>query len=99
MTADERRRKAIYAYYDTYREYKQLDNVREHIRVEMSGDTLIEIHRFYGERKGERILRVTQEEGEYEDVSAEVRAYEQATDQLKTMIQSRRAMMDTRHRA
>lgn len=99
MTADERRRKAIYNYYDTYREYKQLDNVREHIRVEMSGDTLIEIHRYYGERKGERVLRVTQEEGEYEDVSAEVRAYEQATNQLAALIRSRRESQETRRRA
>ena len=44
MTADERRRKAIEGYYKAYREYKKLDTVREHMRVEMSGDTLIEIH-------------------------------------------------------
>lgn len=90
MTADECRRKAIYNYYDTYREYKQLDNVREHMCIEMSGDVLIEIHRYYGERKGECILRVRREESEDAEVSAEVVAYEQATRQLEALIWSRR---------
>lgn len=75
MTADERRRKAINEYYSKYREYQKLDNVREHMRVEISGDTLIEIHRYYGDRKGERVLRVTQEEVEGAEVTAEVAAY------------------------
>ena len=88
MTADERRRKAIEGYYKAYREYKKLDTVREHMRVEMSGDTLIEIHRYYGERKGERVLRVTQEEAE-----------EQAADQLENMIKSRRESLEARRQA
>ena len=94
MTADERRRKAIKAYYKAYREYNQLDTVREHMRVEMSGDTLIEIHRYYGDRKGKRVLRVTQEETESTEVSAEVAAYEQAADQLLYMIKARRESME-----
>ena len=99
MTADERRRKAIEGYYKAYREYKKLDTVREHMRVEMSGDTLIEIHRYYGERKGERVLRVTQEEAEGAEVSAEVAAYEQAADQLENMIKSRRESLEARQQA
>ena len=98
MTADERRRKAIEGYYKAYREYKKLDTVREHMRVEMSGDTLIEIHRYYGERKGERILRVTHEEVEGAEVSAEVAAYEQATDQLLSMIKTRRESLEENER-
>lgn len=98
MTADERRRKAIKEYYSRYREYQKLDNVREHMRVEMSGDTLIEIHRYYGDRKGERVLRVTQEEVEGAEVTAEVAAYEQAADQLVSMIQSRRESMGKNER-
>ena len=96
MTADERRRKAIEGYYKAYREYKKLDTVREHMRVEMSGDTLIEIHRYYGERKGEHVLRVTQEEAEGAEVSAEVAAYERAADQLENMIKSRRESLEAR---
>ena len=95
MTADERRRKAIEGYYKAYREYKKLDTVREHMRVEMSGDTLIEIHRYYGERKGEHVLRVTQEEAEGAEVSAEV----QAADQLENMIKSRRESLEARQQA
>lgn len=98
MTADERRSKAIEAYYKAYREYKKLDTVREHMRVEMSGDTLIEIHRYYGDRKGERILRVTQEEAEGAETSAEVAAYEQATDQLLSMIEGRRKSLENERR-
>lgn len=96
MTADERRRKAIKEYYAKYREYQKLDNVREHMRVEMSGDTLIEIHRYYGDRKGERVLRVTQEEVEDAEVTAEVAAYEQAADQLDSMIKSRYESLEAR---
>ena len=69
------------------------------LRVEMSGDTLIEIHRYYGERKGERALRVTQEEAEGAEVSAEVAAYEQAADQLENMIKSRREGLEARQQA
>ncbi len=98
MTADERRSKAIAAYYEAYREYKKLDTVREHMRVEMSGDALIEIHRYYGDRKGERILRVTHEEVEGAEVSTEVAAYEQATDQLLYMIKTRRESLEENER-
>ncbi len=98
MTADERRSKAIRDFYRVYKEYGQLDNVRYHMRVEMSGDTLIEIHRYYGDRKGERVLRVTQEEVEGAEVTAEVAAYEQAADQLVSMIQSRRESLGKNER-
>lgn len=90
MTADERRHMAIEKYYTAYREYAQLDNVREHTRVEISGDTLIEINRYYGELKGEHILRVTEENQKWSEVSAEVTAYERAADQLVHMITVRR---------
>lgn len=99
MTVDERRQKAIYNFFDAYREYKQLDNVRCHTCTEISGDTLIEIHRYYGERKGECILRITQEEGEGAEVSAEVTAYEQAANELAALIESRRENQETRRRA
>lgn len=95
MTADERRSAAIGAYYKAYREYQKLDTVREHMRVEMSGDALIEIHRYYGDRKGECVLRVTQEAAEEgAEVSAEVAAYEQAADQLLSMIKARRESLE-----
>lgn len=98
MTADERRSKAIEAYYKAYREYQKLDTVREHMRVEMSGDALIEIHRYYGDRKGERILRVTMKEEDGAEVSAEVEAYERAANQLLSMIESRRKKLEENER-
>lgn len=98
MTADERRSKAIEAYYKAYREYQKLDTVREHMRVEMSGDALIEIHRYYGDRKGGRILRVTMEEEDGAEVSAEVEAYERAANQLLSMIESRRKKLEENER-
>lgn len=79
MTADERRSKAIEAYYKAYREYKKLDTVREHMRVEMSGDTLIEM-------------------AEGAETSAEVAAYERATDQLLSMIEGRRKSLEENER-
>lgn len=98
MTADERRSAAIKAYYKAYREYQQLDDVREHICVEMSGDTLIEIHRYYGEREGERVLRVMQEEEKGAETSAEVIAYERAVDQLLSMIKRARKRLKENER-
>lgn len=76
MTADERRSKAIRDFYRVYKEYGQLDNVRYHMRVEMSGDALVE----------------------GAEVSAEVAAYEQATDQLLSMIKTRRESLEENER-
>lgn len=86
---EERRRRAIHEYYRAYKAYKELDTVLAHTRVEMSGDTLIEIYRYQGPRKSERILRVTQKEEENAEVPAEVLAYERAAEQLKHMAKSR----------
>lgn len=94
MTADERRLKALKEYYSRYREYQKLDNVRGHTRVKTSGDTLIEIHRYYGDQKGECVLRVTQEETEGAEVTAEVAAYELAADQLIGMIKGRKEIKE-----
>lgn len=99
MTAEERRREAIERYYKAYREYKQMDSVREHTRIEMSGNALIEIHRYYGERKGRLILRVTEDEDEQVEVSAEVAAYEKAADYLISMIKNKREILEERRRA
>ena len=99
MTADERRKKAIYDFFDAYKEYEQLDNVRCHTCTKIPGDTLIEIHRYYGDRRGELILRVACEEEDGWEVSAEVAAYERATDSLAFLIESRRKNLETRCRA
>lgn len=95
---EDRRREAVKGYYRAYREYRELDNVREHMCVGMSGDTLIEIHRYYGDRKGECILRVTQKEEDGAEVPAEVAAYEQAAGQLLYMAGSRRGSLGTGRR-
>lgn len=92
MAADERYRKAIAKYQEAYREYAKLDNVQYHIRVEISGKTLIEIYRRGS--KGKCILRVTKEKEEGAEVPAVVVAYEQATDQLLYMIKDRRRSLE-----
>ena len=56
MTADERRRKAIEGYYKAYREYKKLDTVREHMRVE-GGLTGSNGKRFIGSTEGRSTRR------------------------------------------
>lgn len=91
ISEDERRRKAVYAYYGAYEEYRQLNNVRHHLYVDVYGNALIEIHRYDGELKGELILRVRRREEDIEGVSAETAAYEWATDSLQDMIKKRRA--------
>lgn len=89
MTADERRRRAISEYFRAYGEYKELDEVRHHICVEMSGDTLIEIRRLYSGMEGNFVLRVKRKEEDCEGVSAETTAYEWAAGCLKDMIRER----------
>lgn len=79
MTEDERRKEAIYNFYAAYEELKRYDALRMHSRTALGEDTVIEIYRYYGDSKGERILRVTQED--------EVAAYEQAADQVKNMLE------------
>lgn len=93
---EERRRKAINEYYKAYKAYKELDTVLAHTRVEMSGDTHIEIYRYQGPGKGERILRVAQKEEENAEVPAEVLAYERAAEQLKHLIKSRLESLEKR---
>lgn len=82
MTEDTRRIEAICNFYQVYRELQWYENLRMHTHTSIyeRDDTLIEIYRYYGERKGERILRVTQED--------EVEAYEQARDQVESLLQS-----------
>lgn len=81
MSEDERRTAAVYKFYDLCSQLKRYDSIRLHTHTELGGETLIEIDRYYGDRKGERILRVTQED--------EVAAYEQAADQLKQILEQR----------
>ncbi len=86
MTEDERRHTAIKAYFQAYEEYRQLDNVRHHLYADVYGNALIEIHRYYGERRGELVLRVKRKDEDLEGVSAETAAYEWAADSLQDMI-------------
>ncbi len=96
---EDRRREALEGYYRAYRDYQKLDTVREHMCVAISGDALLEIHRYYGERKGECILRVLQEAEDGAEVPAEVAAYEQAAGYLLYMACSRRESMQGGYRA
>lgn len=83
MTEDERRTAALHSFYEAYRELQQYDNLRLHTHSSIyeKDDALIEIYRYQGEKKGERILKVTQED--------EADAYEQAADQVKGLLLER----------
>lgn len=79
MTEDERRTAAIHKFYRVYRELQKYDTLRLHTHESIYDDTLIEAYRYHGEKKGEKVLRVTQEN------TAD--AYEQAADQVENMLE------------
>lgn len=93
MTEDERRTAALHSFYEAYRELQQYDNLRLHTHSSIyeKDDTLIEIYRYQGEKKGERILKVTQED--------EADAYEQAADQVKGLLERAKNETERRRRA
>lgn len=93
MTEDERRTAALHNFYTLYRELQQYDNLRPHTHSSIyeKDDALIEIYRYQGEKKGERILKVTQED--------EADAYEQAADQVKDLLERAKNETERRRRA
>lgn len=93
MTEDERRTAALHSFYEAYRELQQYDNLRLHTHnsIYEKDDALIEIYRYQGEKKGERILKVTQED--------EADAYEQAADQVKGLLEQAKNETERRRRA
>ena len=78
MTEEERRATAIHKFYNAYRELQQYEDLRLHTHEGIYDDALIEVYRYHGEKKGERVLRVTQEDT--------ARAYEQAAELVESMI-------------
>lgn len=94
ISEDVRRHMAIEAYFEAYEEYKQLDNVQHHIYADVYGNAMIEIHRYYGERKGELVVRVKREDEDMDEVSAEVSAYEWMANCLKDMIRRKREALE-----
>lgn len=91
MTEDERRTAAIHRFYTLYRELQKYDNLRLHTHSSIYDDTLIEAYRYRGEKKDERVLRVTQEN--------EADAYEQAADQVKSLLERAKNEEERRRRA
>ena len=93
MTEDERRTAALHSFYEAYRELQQYDNLRlyTHSSIYEKDDALIEVYRYQGEKKGERILKVTQED--------EADAYEQAADQVKGLLERAKNETERRRRA
>lgn len=93
MTEDERRTAALHSFYEAYRELQQYDNLRLHTHSSIyeKDDALIKIYRYQGEKKGERILKVTQED--------EADAYEQAADQVKGLLEQAKNKTERRRRA
>lgn len=83
MSEDARRAAAIHKFYEVYRELQKYDNLRMHMNESIYDDTLIEVYRYHGSSKGERVLKVTQE--------STAEAYEQAAEQLKDMLRQIKA--------
>lgn len=79
MSEDQRTAAAIHDFYVVYRELQKYDSLRMRSREAIGEDTLIEVDRYHGERKGERVLKVEQEH------TAD--AYKQAAEQLKEMLE------------
>ena len=90
MTEDERRTAAINRFYALYRALQKYDNLRLHTHSSIYDDTLIEAYRYHGEKKGERVLKVTQEN--------DADAYEQAADQVRSMLQQIKQKEETERR-
>ena len=79
MTADEKRTAAIHDFYKVYRELQKYDNLRLHTRESIYDEALIEVYRYHGEKKDERVIRITQEDA--------ATTYIQATDQVRSLLQ------------
>ena len=92
MTEDERRGTALHSFYEAYRELQRYDNLRLHTHASIypKDDALIEIYRYQGDRKGERVLKVTQED--------EVYSYEQAADHVRSMLKQIKHKQETERR-
>lgn len=92
MTEDERRTAAIHSFYEAYRELQRYDNLRLHTYASIyaNEDALIEIYRYHGDKRGDRVLKVTQKD--------EADAYERATDQVKTMLRQIRENKEAERR-
>lgn len=95
MTEDERRTAALHSFYEAYRELQQYDNLRLHTHSSIyeKDDALIEIYRYQGEKKGERILilKATKED--------EADAYEQAADKVEDLLERAKNETERRRRA
>lgn len=93
MIEEDRRTTAMRSFYTLYRELQKYDNLRLHTNSSIyeKDDALIEIYRYQGEKKGERILKVTQED--------EADAYEQAADQVKGLLERAKNETERRRRA
>lgn len=72
-----RRKAAIHNFFKAYRELKKYKDLRLHTRT-AKGETMIEIGRYSGNVRRERILKVSQDN--------ETEAYEQATDNINNML-------------
>lgn len=81
MTEDDRRTAAIHKCYKAYRELQKYDTLRLHTRENVYDDVLIEVYRYSGGKKCERVFKVTQENA--------ADAYEQAAEQLKHMLEQK----------
>lgn len=93
MADDERRTAALHNFYTLYRELQKYDNLRLHTHSSIyeKDDALIEVYRYQGEKKGKCVLKVTQED--------ETDAYEQATDQVRSLLERARNEVEERRRA
>ena len=93
MTEEDRRTAAMRCFYALYRELQKYDNLRLHTHSSIyeKDDVLIKVYRYQGEKKGKCVLKVTQED--------ETDAYEQAADQVRSLLERARNEIEERRRA
>lgn len=73
-----KRKEAIHNFFKAYKELKKYKDLRLHTRT-ANGETLIEIDRYSGNTKVEKVLRILQDN--------EAEAWEQAADNVNNMLQ------------
>ena len=78
MNEEARRTAAINKFYDAYRELQKYDTLRLYTHESIYDDAVVEVYRYQGGKKGDRVLRVARA-----DVAE---AYELAADQVENML-------------
>lgn len=87
MSQDERYKKAVYEFYEVYRELQKCRNTRMMSHFSMYTDNYIEIWEYKGEVKEKLVLKVKIQKGEEE---ADAECYEKAADLIKNILREKK---------